>query len=311
MGKIVDFNFPKPKEVSNMSQEEKKKVPFAQELIETQQEAIKTKAAAQVLGVDLGADAKKSEDSITTTIVTKAMDTQDKAIQRMESDAKELKDEVKEANQAVANMQWELLNEKLGRIEEAQKKSDESAKNAAAAGAPKDAFGYYNQVKDELGKLVQSLPQKEPAPQHGGGMSDATQIRLKELELEQVRILEEIRQENQRANQEFQLKLAEFSDNKELRKMEYEDKRRFRQEGLQGLTDFATAIGASISAERGVPAETSEEVARPSRVKTGKEETAYIGAFDCAECGKEVLVTAGQNIATCPGCGAKYTVDRG
>lgn len=307
MAKIVDVNFPKPKEVSKMSQDEKKKPTLAEQLEEVQEKAILGKAASNILNAGTSSEG----ESLATSIVTKSMETQSELLKQMREDASGLKKEVKEANQAASNMQWELLQKTLEDIKEAQRKADESAKAAAAAGAPKDAFGYYNQVKEELSKLVQSLPQKEPAPQNAGGMSDATQIRLKELELEQLRILEEIRQENQRANQEFQLKLAEFSDNKELRKMEYEDKRRFRQEGLQGLTDFATAIGASISAERGVPAETSEEVARPSRVKTGKEETAYIGAFDCAECGKEVLVTAGQNIATCPGCGAKYTVDRG
>lgn len=292
-----------------MENQENKKVPFAQELLESQQEAIKTKATAQALGVDLGGDDKKgSEDNLATTIVTKAMESTEKSIDRMTKNTEKLEGEVKTANQAVAEMQWQLLSETLKRIEETQKRADESAQKAAAAGAPKDAFGYYHQVKEELQTLVKDIPQQQPQPQTGG-MSESTQVRLKEIELEQMRILEEIRQENLRANQEFQLKLQEFQDNKEIRRLEYDDKRRFREDGLHGVTDIVMAISNGISAERGAPADNIEEPARPSRVKSDLEGEEIIGSFECNECGKEVTITAGETIATCPGCGSKYSVE--
>ncbi len=284
----------------------RKKVPFADELLATQQEAIKTKAAAQVLGIEIG-EKKDPGESLATSIVTKSMDIQQDAIKRMDNEAGKLREEVKEAQAAASQMQFALLNDKLGRIEEAQKKSDAAAREAAGTGAPKSAFDYYGQVKGELEKLLAGM-KTTPEPSHQGGLSETTTIELKKLELEQQRVLAQIAADNARADREFNLKMAEFVDNKELKREEYKDKKMFREQGLQGVSDIVAAIGAGLRGEMGgVQREvTSEETPDGRESEMG----AYISQFPCTICGTPVPVEQGDTTAKCPSpeCGAVFQI---
>ncbi len=312
---IVNLNVPKVKGVSTVTNPGNEKKGFAQELLETTQEAVKTKAAAQVLGIDIAPAAPVSkevetkEDPLATQIVTKSMETQTRLIENMEKQTFELQKEVKAANQSASEMQFALLQQQLTQIQTAQAKTDESAKAALGAGAPKSAFEHYNSVKGELQKLISDLPQQraEAAP---AGMSDATTIRLKELEFEQSRALAQITADNTRAQQAFNLQLAEFSDNKELKRMEYQDKRAFRQEGLAGITDLVSAIGQGIKEGGGPGVETEETTATPKKVAEGADMGAFISSFQCSVCGTEVGVKEGDETAKCPNseCNAGFTI---
>jgi len=310
MKKLVDLQVPKVKGgLSNVENQTEKKPDLVTRIKEAREDALVEKAVTQVFGLDNKAEAAEKPESLASQIVTKSMETQTTLIKQMGEDTKELKKEVDAANKSASEMQYALLSQQLTQIQTAQAKADESAKAALGAGAPKDAFGFYAQVKGELEKLTSKVT--TPAAVTQTGMSDETQMRRKELELEQQRVLAQITSDNTKAQQEFSLKLAEFQDNKEIRRMEYADKKSFRTEGLQGVTDLVAAIGAGIT-QQGGPTEEDTEVAmeHPTKVGASKDKGAYINSFKCSLCGGEVPVNDGQEMATCPNpeCNASFTI---
>lgn len=307
MSKIEDANVPKPKGVGKVSLPEEKD--FADRIIEAKEKAVIAQVVGDTLNPGKGGDEKQD---LATQIVTKSMDTQNKLIENMNDKAEKMEVKVEEANKSVAAMQFELLQDQMKQLRETQKEALDAVKEAQAAGAPKDAFGYYAQVQGELEKLVAKIaPAKEAAVEQKAGMSDATQIRLKELELEQNRVLATITADNTRAREQFQLQMLEFADNKEMKRMDYEDKKHFREEGLHGITDIATAISAGISGEGG-PGNPGETTVKPKKTGDREEEElgAFIESFQCSVCGTQVPVKDGEATATCPNpeCKAGYQI---
>ena len=305
MRKLIDVEVPKAKGVGEVSAEETKRKPVGERIAEAKEDAIVLEATQQAYGLGQSGGAEKPE-SLAVQIVTNSMKQQAEAVKDMKENEKALQNEVKEAQATVGTMQTAMLKDMLERIEKGQTKLDESARIAQGTGAPMSAFDGYKQVKAELETLVSTIKQKEPESQKPG-MSDATQIRLKELELEQNRVLTQITADNTRAQQQFQLQMLEFQDNKEIRRLEYQDKRRFREEGLQGVTDLVAAIGAGVSHEGGP---VKEAAVTSKKVGEEVEAGAYISSFKCSLCGTEVPVQDGQQTATCPNpnCNAQFTI---
>jgi len=308
MKELVNVNVPKPKGVEEVKAPEEKKKTVGERIAEAEEDAAVLEATKKAHGLGQSGGALP-EPSIQSQIVTNAMNMQTKAIENMDKRAETLEGEIKIANKAASDMQFQLLQQQLTILQEAQVKSNEAAKEAMAAGAPKDAFGYYGQVKGELEKLVQSLPKPEATAGHPG-MSDATQIRLKELELQQQQVLSQITADNTRAQQQFQIQMLEFADNKEVRRMDYHDKKHFREEGLHGVTDLVAALGAGVSQGGGPgnPGETAQETTR--KVSEEQEAGAYVSSFTCGVCGGKVSVQDGQEVATCPNpdCNATFAI---
>ena len=311
MKELVDVNVPKPKGVGEVKAEETKRRPVGERIAEAREDAIVLEATEKAHGVGQGGGSNQ-EPSIQSQIVTNAMNTQNKLIEAMDSKTEKMEVKVEEANKSVASMQFELLQDQMKQLKETQQEAIAAVKEAQAAGAPKDAFGYYSQVSSELEKLVGKIkPAKEAAAAatQQPGMSDATQIRLKELELQQQQVLAQITADNTRAHEQFQLQMLEFKDNKDVRHMEYQDKRHFREEGMQGVSDLVNAIGAGVS-EKGGPAVSSEGETGAGKQSKGEEAEAgaYVSSFKCGVCSAEVPVEEGQTVAKCPDCGAGFSI---
>lgn len=297
-------------EETNKDKKEQTPPNLADRINQRVEEAIEAKATAAAYGININEAVNKKTDEgqgLATSIVTNAMQTQEKAIERMQSDAKELKEEIKEANAAAARAEYSLLNEKLDRIQDAQKKSDESAKKAAEAGAPRSSFDVYYEVKGALDKMVSDMRANQPvqAAQPSTANELSVQIELKKLELEQQRVLGEISANAKASDREFELKIRQFSADENYRKLEYEDKKNFRQQGLQGLTDIIGAFGAGIGRDMGEPGQ--ETVIEPQPGE-GEEMGAYITSFPCSVCGEPVNVEPGSAIARCSDCGATFSI---
>ncbi len=305
MKELVDVKVPKPKGVEDVTAPEQRRKPVGDRIIEAEEDALVHDATMKAHGRGQG-EGGEQQPSIQSQIVTNAMNMQTKAIENMDKRAGVLEGEIKVANKAASDMQFTLLQQQLTILQDAQVKSNEAAKEAQAAGAPKDAFGYYAQVRDHLEDLVKKVtPAKEETTAQQPGMSDATQIRLKELEFAQTQVLAQITADNTRAREQFQLQMLEFNDNKEVRHLEYQDKKHFRQEGMQGVSDLVTALGAGVSQKGGPDGETTE-----APEKTEEEAGAYISSFKCGVCGGEIPVQDGQSVAKCPNpdCNATFTI---
>ncbi len=310
MKELVNVNVPKPKGVEEVKAPEEKKKTVGERIIEAEEDALVHEATKKAHG--LGPGSGEQPESLAVQIVTKSMTQQQDAIKTMENDAKELRQDIKAANDAKANMQTAMLQDMLTRIESAQVKLNESTKAAQATGAPVSAFDGYKQVKDELSTLVADIQKTQPSAeaQHPG-MSDATQVRLKELELQQQQVLAQITADNTRAHEQFQLQMLEFKDNKDVRHMEYQDKRHFREEGLHGVSDLVAALGAGVS-EKGGPGTTSNVETKPGQQSESEEAEAgaYVSSFKCGICGGEVPVQEDATVAKCPNpeCNATFTI---
>lgn len=308
MAKLTDVNVPDAKGVSKLTnQGEQPKPALAAQIKEMNEDAILAKATQQAyaaVGVPVpGADAQKKEDPLATQIVTKSMENQNKLMENMQKTTLQLQEEVKIAQKSANDMQFQLLQNQMTQLQNAQV-------SAESAGAPKSSFEHYVQVKDELGKLLGDIEKREPAPQQVG-MSDATQIELKKLELQQNQALAQIQADNTLAQNAFNLKMQEFEENKATRRLEYEDKKTFRTDGMQGLTDLVTAIGAGISQKGGPTSEVSEEVTQEPAKRVREEVMgAHMYSFKCGYCKTEVPVRDGQEAVTCPNpeCSAVFTI---
>lgn len=309
MKELVDVNVPKPKGVAEVTTPEAKKPDLADRIVEVQEKAIVSKATTEAFGLTGQGSGGEQPVSLATQIVTNSMKQTADAVKEMKDNEKGLQNEIKEANAAVGQMQNTMTQDLLNRIEKAQTKLDDSAKSAQATGAPISAFDGYKQVKGELSTLVGEIQKQQPAVADAqkAGMSEATQIRLAEIAMQQEQALAQIAADNVAAREVFQLQMLEFKDNKDMRQLEYQDKKRFREDGMQGVTDLVTALGAGVS-EKGGPGNQGTTVEEQA---AGEQEAgAYINSFKCGVCGGEVPVKEGQTVATCPNpeCGAGFNI---
>lgn len=237
-------------------------------------------------------------ESLATTIVTKSIDATDKAVARLNEDTATLKKEIAEGRLEAQN-NWKLfIDEKLERIKDAEAQAAKSAQKAGEAGAPPDVFAVYDKVQGELAKLLASQP--PPAAEAQTGIKDETRITLARMELDQTRVLAEIQAQQQQHQQEFAIRMAEFTEESKRRWAEYNDGKRFKEQGLSGFQDLAAAIGAGIRQDQGEAAGIAEESSLE----------ASLGSFPCQFCHTNIEVPPGTQKVVCPNeeCGATFNL---
>ena len=312
MKELVNVNVPKPKGVDEVTAPEVKRKTVAERIVDAKEDALVLEATTKAHGLGQGGSGGAEQpESLAVQIVTNSMKQQQEAVKDMKEDEKNLHKELKEANAAVGEMQGVMMQDMLTRIEKAQTKLDASAETAKGKGAPVSAFDGYKQVKGELQTLVGELQKNQPAAEeHKSGMSDATQIRLAEIASNQANTLAQIQSDNARAERQFSLQMQEFQDTRTERREEYKDKRHFREEGLQGVSDLVAALGAGVSAKGGPAISKEGDEVIPQSESGEAEAGAYISSFKCSVCGGEIPVEEGQTVAKCPNpsCNASFTI---
>ncbi len=311
MAKIEDANVPKPKGVEEVKVPEANKKTVSDRIVQVQEDALVTEATKQAYGLGGGQGGGEQPESLAVQIVTNSMKQQQEAVKDMKDDTKVLQGELKEANAAVGQMQTVMFQDLLTRIEKAQTKLDASAETAKSTGAPVSAFEGYREVKGELSSLVGEIQKNQPnAETQKTGMSDATQVRLAEIALQQQQVLSQIAADSKRADKQFELQMAEFKDNKDIRLLDYKDKRHFREEGLQGVTDLVAALGAGVSGKGGPGNNPQGDKVTQQSESEEAEAGAYISSFKCGVCGNDIGVQEGQTVVKCPNpdCGASFTI---
>lgn len=299
MAVLHDINTPKPKEVKSMTQQGKKdenKEPSAVDrIIEARVKGEEAKAAIQGLGGTGGGE------SVQTSIVTTAMQQQKVIMDQLNQQVAEANKELLAARKEREEAQTQLYNERISILQGEKQKLDETAK-AAGPKAPKSEMEAYRDIRAELQKEIDELKKNAPPPATGAGtgVSDATQITLKKLELDQAKVLEGMQADRADKQQAFDLKLREFDEDSKRRWAEYADSRAFRQQGIEGVTDLVGAIGAGITKE--MP---------PGKGKAGAVE-ASISQFPCQICGTLIPVEPGETHVFCSNeeCKAEYDITK-
>lgn len=244
-----------------------------------------------------GAKPPPDAPSLSTTIVTNAMATQEAAIKRAEDSAEandgkveKYREEARLAGERVHEVQIDQLAKMMGTINSTM----EDIKRGAQ---PKTAIETIQEAEALLTLMHSKVAPTAPA-------APAVDTKLT-LELEQMKqnhemAIKHLDMELAKMNQEFQLKMAEFSDGKALRWREYEDKKAFRHDGLTGFQDLIGAVSQGISQDMGVSGGAEESMG------------ASVSNFPCEFCGTTIEVPPGGGKVTCPNpeCKAEFNISK-
>lgn len=135
--------------------------------------------------------------------------------------------------------QFQRLQQQMNQIQEDQKRMGETVKAARGASGPGDDFTAYYRVKGEIDRIMEVIKPHL-------ALSDATQIKLKELELQQQRELSRAEADNTRSKQLFDMVTVLGRDYMEMKRAEIRNKESLQAETIQGLSDLVAAIGAVV-----------------------------------------------------------------
>lgn len=243
-------------------------------------------------------------ESVTATIVTKAMDVQEKLFgmvqdEKVKSDALKAK---ADEDRGKAMEQYHDEREKtLTRLVETV---NETLKTVQAGGSPKSADTILGQVETVMGWLqARTPPDTTPKPQ--SGVSDALQIQL--LNSKQAHELEMKKLDVQIAEitTKFNFELKKFDEEAKSRWHQWEAGQKTREKGLEGFQDLAGAIAAGIRGERNGSAAVEHEA--PAGAEAVQ---AAISSFPCQFCKTPVKIKPGELKAVCdnPVCKAEYDI---
>lgn len=282
---------------------------LAEEVLGLQKEAVKIAATRQALGLEV--PSVRPAESLASTIVTKSMDATDNAIRRLNEESAGLRKEILELQKQSFEHQNAFFNERMERIQDLNARVEAAAQNAQNAGAPKSAFENYKEVKAELAGVVSELV---PPRTTQSGVSDEVAIALKKMEIDQQRLMEQMRQDSVRQDRQFTLQLKQFDEESRRRWAEYQDTKTIRTDAMEGLQDVLGSLGKSLR----VKTEDAEENSHPAASGAGMNsatpgETSISGSiaeFPCQFCKTKVPVEKGDTVVTCPNseCGAKYEI---
>ncbi len=117
--------------------------------------------------------------------------------------------------------------------------------------------------------------------------------------------------ELQKMNQDLQIRLAEFTDNRETKKREYEDSKKFRSDAFSTVSDIVAAAAAGFSEKIGGSGVIASNAGATKETKSSsKEKSSLVTGFECKDCGTPITVPDGATEVACPNeqCGAKYTL---
>ncbi len=280
--------------------------------------------ARSVLGGDVPKEPPAApQEPIATTIAVKAMEAGDKALGRMLEGEENLRKEIGELKKEAQQNMNKFLETSLARAQDIENRAKEMAAKALGEGAPEDkVISHYRQIKG----LVQELDAERPAT--APSSTDAhVQIELKKLELESARLLHQMSEDAAERGRKFELEIAQLKDNKDFKLMEYQDKKDFRKDGMEGLKGLVSAVDQARREEAGakgpsggavaVSSEVSAEepAAAPALPAGGEQKPARSAAlvrFPCAACGAKIDVpdVDHEQSVDCPGCHAEYRVPK-
>lgn len=311
MAVLKDLNAPDPKEVSkvNKEKEEPQEKDFADELLETQKKAAKTKIVMDTIGATAKGGGKSEEDAA-MKFAKEAMEMQSSTIKSLEEARKTTQEALSKAETAKNDALTALYQHQLNTIVEAEARVKAMAEKAGEGGKPSDPFAIYQEIKKHIDEAVASgRPAATNNEGAARGVSDETMVTLKKLELDQSRILLQMQTDAEVRKKEWDLKLLEFQDGSRRQWAEYRDKKDFQRQGLEGAQDLIASISAGIAADREA---SSTEVVKTkakahSKSKGAQTETSHVD-FECTECGEVFPIYKGQEQATCPSCGQMFSV---
>ena len=286
------------------------KIPsLSDKLLAAQEKAAEAAITMKTFGIGASGEAWAAHpppESIDTKIIKDTLGMQKDALKSM-ADARKLTEEsLHRAETAKNEALAQLYSHQLNTIRDAEARAQAVIQQSQRTEPPKSPFETYREIRGIVNELKEEIPKPGPAI----AVSDEVQIRLKQMEFDFQRQLVQMQADNTRSQREWDLRLLEFKENREQRQMEYQDKKRFREEGLAGLQDLVGAIGSGIVKEQGasnapIAAQAPVEEEMPIQTKVVK--------FPCQFCQTPITIAPGQAHVICPNekCAAEFDIDLG
>lgn len=271
-------------------------------LLKIQRQAEEQKTEQEIVKKTFGIGGQSGEGtSLPAIIVTKAMDSHEKAVERAEAATTGLKDEIKTAQGDAAQAKEALVQVQIDQIGKMITTMNDTLKEIKAGAAPKSVPQIINDAKE----LMATLQPTSTQPTLPTGDSRLT------LDLQTMRQTHEIAMKQldiqlQQMSQAFQLSIAEFNENTSQRWAEYKDSKEFRAKGMEGFSDLIASVGSSITKER-----TGGSI---SKERTGGSEEPHLEAsmslFPCQACGTPIEIKPGATKIKCSNedCGAEFDI---
>lgn len=287
-----------------------KELSLADKIQKRVEEVAEAAVVIKTLGIrpdSLEGNAKEKDgaDNLPATLLTGALDAYKDAAKRAqetldkkEADLKAARDSEDVAKAAYYQVQVDAVKETQARIEKAL---DELKKG----GEPRDAVSILKEADDLIQHVNKMRPQPSTESKGTVVISEETQIRLEEMRQAHDIEMKKLDIQISQMNQDFQIRLAEFQDNRTAKMREYDDRKDFRNRGLEGFEDLAHSMAQGLTRER------EGSVSTKGR-KSVAEETvqAAVRQFSCQFCGTKIPVKSDSESVTCPNdeCGAQYEV---
>lgn len=289
---------------------------LAQKLMNQHAAALEAKIVMDTLG-DQGT--KKVEEPITASIVNAAFGMMKDANHEIREEAASKQKQIDVAFQQRDEAKAQSLQVQLGQLMDSQRKLDE-ALASLKAGAGTSAVSQLREAKELLAEVKKMAGEERQGPTSpvSVGLSAELQITIMKMQQDHDFAMKKMDLEIANSNRDWELKKAEFIDNKEFKQREYEDKVKSRETGMGGFSDILAAVATGLTAERtgiAAPASSAIQAQPPSAAPPvhveGQEKPPFkaaINKFPCQSCGYPVEITAGETVAKCESCKAEYDI---
>jgi hypothetical protein len=286
---------------------------FMDDVIKARRQA----AAEEIAKRTFNSGGSGQPDSLAVAIVTKAMDNLNKAEERYQRDADKSREvataaatELRNAQASLSKIQLDQTNATLTKVE--------AAIDAMKHGQPpKSTADTIREAQELVGLLGGNKPDPSPVPR----ATDPTiELQILQMKLNHDLQMKKFDIESARAEREFQLKLQEFADNRADKKVENEDKRNLRANGLNALQDIANSVVVGMGADMGeappvakhpIASQAKSPTAANHQPVTEPQMEAVLLSFPCQNCKTEIEVPKGGGNVSCPDCGATYNITQG
>lgn len=271
-------------------------------LIKGAKELLQLKQEGEIVKSLMGGEEKKEtppQENITATIVTKSMESQDKAMARYGEERAALSLEIDKLRKENLEGQIRYNDAALARAKDIEERAKTAMDRAIAEGAPEKVVERFRGLKE----LVKEL-QGEGGARETPTIDPRFALDMEKLKQDHELKMEEIKAGREETNKQWDLKFEQLKEDNKLKWREYEDKKDFRKEGLGGLKEIVESAVAGFKGEKGTGIAGKKEGAREEVM------AATISSFLCGKCGTEVPVTDPSQPIVCPNdeCKATYTL---
>lgn len=253
---------------------------------------------------------KEGEDSLAATIVKAALEANTKATERYEKLA-ERNDEATQKARAEADVAKAQTNaivaQQIGGALEKLEKMQTEVKSGNTPRKLKD------EIQDAVDLINVLRGSDKPAGGGGGGAtgpSEQLTVTLENMRQTHEMGMKKLDAEIAKMNAELKIRMAEFDDNRETKRMEYEDSKKFRDNAFGAVTDIAAAAAEGFKSKTGEGIGTQVQPAANQPAQSEPEVMVAIKSFPCQSCGGEIAMPASGEDVICPECGVHYALKR-